>query len=185
MMLSLAILISWQFADAQGRAISGKVSDAGGNSLPGVSVTVKGTSQGAISDVAGKFSVQAANNATLVFSYIGYKAQEVKVGNQSNYDVTLEEDAAALSEVVVVGYGTQKKSQMTGAISQVTAKQITEMPLTNLGQALQGRAAGVDVSQSGSKPGAAPRILIRGRRSFNAGNDPLICSGWYPIIGWL
>ncbi len=181
MMLSLAILISWQFADAQGRAISGKVSDAGGNSLPGVSVTVKGTSQGAISDVAGKFSVQAPNNATLVFSYIGYKAQEVKVGNQSNYDVTLEEDAAALSEVVVVGYGTQKKSQMTGAISQVTAKQITEMPLTNLGQALQGRAAGVDVSQSGSKPGAAPRILIRGRRSFNAGNDPLYVVDGIPL----
>lgn len=180
-MLSLAILISWQFAFAQGRAISGKVSDAGGNSLPGVSVTVKGTSQGAISDVAGKFSVQAANNATLVFSYIGYKAQEVKVGNQSNYDVTLEEDAAALSEVVVVGYGTQKKSQMTGAISQVTAKQITEMPLTNLGQALQGRAAGVDVSQSGSKPGAAPRILIRGRRSFNAGNDPLYVVDGIPL----
>lgn len=181
MMLSFAILISWQFAEAQGRAVSGKVSDVGGNPLPGVSVTVKGTSQGAISDVAGKFSVQAANNATLVFSYIGYKAQEVKVGNQNSFDVRLEEDAAALSEVVVVGYGTQKKSQTTGAISQVTAKQITEMPLTNLGQALQGRAAGVDVSQSGSKPGAAPRILIRGRRSFNAGNDPLYVVDGIPL----
>lgn len=181
MMLSLAILISWQFADAQGRAVSGKVSDAGGNPLPGVSVTVKGTSQGAISDVAGKFSVQAANGATLVFSYIGYKAQEVKVGSQSSINVTLEEDAAALSEVVVVGYGSQKKSQTTGAISQVTAKQITEMPITNLGQALQGRTAGVDVSQSGSKPGAAPRILIRGRRSFNAGNDPLYVVDGIPL----
>jgi TonB-linked SusC/RagA family outer membrane protein len=181
MMLSLAILISWQFADAQGRAISGKVSDAGGNSLPGVSVTVKGTSQGAISDVAGKFSVQAPNNATLVFSYIGYKALEVKVGSQSNYDVTLEEDAAALSEVVVVGYGSQKKSQTTGAISQVSAKQISEMPITSLGQAMQGRVAGVDVSQSGSKPGSVPKILIRGRRSFNAGNDPLYVVDGIPL----
>ncbi len=180
-MLSLAILISWQFADAQGRAISGKVSDAGGNSLPGVSVTVKGTSQGAISDVAGKFSVQAPNNATLVFSYIGYKALEVKVGSQSNYDVTLEEDAAALSEVVVVGYGSQKKSQTTGAISQVSAKQISEMPITSLGQAMQGRVAGVDVSQSGSKPGSVPKILIRGRRSFNAGNDPLYVVDGIPL----
>lgn len=180
-MLSLAILISWQLAVAQSRAVSGKISDAGGSPLPGVSVTVKGTAQGAISDAAGKFSVQAPNGATLVFSYIGYKAQEVKVGNQNNVDVTMEEDAAALSEVVVVGYGTQKKSQMTGAISQVTAKQITEMPLTNLGQALQGRAAGVDVSQSGSKPGAAPRILIRGRRSFNAGNDPLYVVDGIPL----
>lgn len=181
MMLSLAILISWQFADAQGRAVSGKVSDAGGTPLPGVSVTVKGTAQGAITDVAGKFSVQAANGATLVFSYIGYKAQEVKVGSQSSINVTLEEDAAALSEVVVVGYGSQKKSQTTGAISQVTAKQISEMPITSLGQAMQGRVAGVDVSQSGSKPGAAPRILIRGRRSFNAGNDPLYVVDGIPL----
>lgn len=181
MMLSLAILISWQFADAQGRAVSGKVSDAGGNPLPGVSVTVKGTAQGAISDAAGKFSVQAANNATLVFSYIGYKAQEVKVGSQNNINVALEEDAAALSEVIVVGYGSQKKSQTTGAISQVSAKQITEMPITNLGQALQGRTAGVDVSQSGSKPGSTPKILIRGRRSFNAGNDPLYVVDGIPL----
>jgi len=180
-MLSLAILISWQFADAQGRAVSGKVSDAGGNPLPGVSVTVKGTAQGAISDAAGKFSVQAANNATLVFSYIGYKAQEVKVGSQNNINVALEEDAAALSEVIVVGYGSQKKSQTTGAISQVSAKQITEMPITNLGQALQGRTAGVDVSQSGSKPGSTPKILIRGRRSFNAGNDPLYVVDGIPL----
>ncbi len=180
-MLSLAILISWQFADAQGRAVSGKVSDAGGNPLPGVSVTVKGTAQGAISDAAGKFSVQAANNATLVFSYIGYKAQEVKVGSQNNINIALEEDAAALSEVIVVGYGSQKKSQTTGAISQVSAKQITEMPITNLGQALQGRTAGVDVSQSGSKPGSTPKILIRGRRSFNAGNDPLYVVDGIPL----
>ncbi len=181
MMLSLAILISWQFAEAQGRAVSGKVSDAGGNPLPGVSVAVKGTAQGAISDVAGKFSVQAANGATLVFSYIGYKTQEVKIGSQNNVNVALEEDAAALSEVVVVGYGSQKKSQTTGAISQVSAKQITEMPITNLGQALQGRTAGVDVSQSGSKPGSTPKILIRGRRSFNAGNDPLYVVDGIPL----
>ncbi len=181
MMLSLAILISWQFAEAQGRAVSGKVSDAGGNPLPGVSVTVKGTAQGAISDAGGKFSVQATNNATLVFSYIGYKAQEVKVGSQNNINVALEEDAAALSEVIVVGYGSQKKSQTTGAISQVSAKQITEMPITNLGQALQGRTAGVDVSQSGSKPGSTPKILIRGRRSFNAGNDPLYVVDGIPL----
>jgi TonB-linked SusC/RagA family outer membrane protein len=180
-LLGFTVLLSWQFAQAQGRAISGKVSDTGGNPLPGVSVTVKGTTQGAITDAAGKFSTQAANNATLVFSYIGYKAQEVKIGSQSTINVNMEEDAAALSEVVVVGYGTQKKSQTTGAISQVSAKQITEMPLTSLGQALQGRVAGVDVSQSGSKPGAAPRILIRGRRSFNAGNDPLYVVDGIPL----
>lgn len=180
-MICLAVLLSWHITEAQTRTVSGKVSDVGGSPLPGVSVTVKGTTQGAITDGAGKYSTQAANNVTLVFSYIGYKAQEVKVGSQSTINVSMEEDAASLSEVIVVGYGTQKKSQTTGAISQVTAKQITEMPLTSLGQALQGRVAGVDVSQSGSKPGAAPRILIRGRRSFNAGNDPLYVVDGIPL----
>lgn len=180
-MIVVMILASIQVAISQNRQVSGVVTDAGGSGLPGVSVTVKGTSQGSITDVNGKFSIQAKENAKLVFSYIGYKAQEVTVGSSSTINVKLDEDAAALSEVVVVGYGTQKKSQMTGAISQVTSKQITEMPLTNLGQALQGRAAGVDVSQSGSKPGAAPRILIRGRRSFNAGNDPLYVVDGIPL----
>ena len=163
-----------QFVAAQSRAVTGKVTDAGGIGLPGVSVTVKSSTNGAVTDGNGAYSVNVpSDKSTLVFSYIGFVSQEVAIGSRTQINVSLVEDATALSEVVVVGYGTQKKSQMTGAISQVTAKQITEMPLTNLGQALQGRAAGVDVSQSGSKPGAAPRILIRGRRSFNAGNDPL------------
>ena len=152
-LLGFTVLLSWQFAQAQGRAISGKVSDTGGSPLPGVSVTVKGTTQGAITDAAGKFSTQVANNATLVFSYIGYKAQEVKVGSQSTVDVSLEDDAASLNEVVVVGYGSQKKSQLTGSISSVSGKEIAELPITNARQALQGRAAGVDVTQAGSKPG--------------------------------
>lgn len=181
LLVSFLFVLSVQVAYSQNRQISGKVSDSGGSPLPGVSVTVKGTSQGSVTDANGKYSLQAGNSATLVFSYIGYTTQEISVGSKSTIDVSMNEDAAALSEVVVVGYGTQKKSQMTGAISQVTAKQITEMPLTNLGQALQGRAAGVDVSQSGSKPGAAPRILIRGRRSFNAGNDPLYVVDGIPL----
>jgi TonB-linked SusC/RagA family outer membrane protein len=171
-----------QFVAAQSRAVTGKVTDAGGNGLPGVSVTVKSSTNGAVTDGDGAFSVNVPSDKnTLVFSYIGYVSQEVTIGSKSQINVSLVEDATALSEVVVVGYGTQKKSQMTGAISQVTSKQITEMPLTNLGQALQGRAAGVDVSQSGSKPGSAPRILIRGRRSFNAGNDPLYVVDGIPL----
>lgn len=167
---------------AQSRTITGKVTDAGGTGLPGVSVTVKGSTQGAVSDGNGGYSLSVPpNKNTLVFSYIGFVGQEIEIGSQSVINVALEEDATNLSEVVVVGYGTQKKSQMTGAISQVTSKQITEMPLTSLGQALQGRAAGVDVSQSGSKPGSAPKILIRGRRSFNAGNDPLYVVDGIPL----
>ncbi len=179
--ICLAFLLSWQIVQAQNRTISGKVSDVGGNGLPGVSVTVKGTTAGAISDATGKYSVSASGNVTLVFSYIGYKSTEVKVSNQTTVNVALEEDAETLNEVVVVGYGSQKKSQTTGAISQVSAKQIQEMPITSLGQAMQGRVAGVDVSQSGSKPGSVPKILIRGRRSFNAGNDPLYVVDGIPL----
>lgn len=181
MLIVLTIALCWQFAQAQSRTVSGKVSDIGGSALPGVSVTVKGTTQGAITDANGKFSLQAGNNAILVFSYIGFKAQEVALGNKTTIDVSLEEDAASLNEVVVVGYGSQKKSQTTGAISSVSAKQIQEMPITSLGQAMQGRVAGVDVSQSGSKPGSVPKILIRGRRSFNAGNDPLYVVDGIPL----
>ncbi len=167
---------------AQSRTISGKVTDASGTGLPGVSVTVKGSTQGAVSDGVGGYSLNVPSNKNiLVFSYIGFVGQEIEIGTQSTINVSLQEDATNLSEVVVVGYGTLKKSQMTGAISQVTSKQITEMPLTSLGQALQGRAAGVDVSQSGSKPGSAPKILIRGRRSFNAGNDPLYVVDGIPL----
>lgn len=181
MLLVFAVLLSWQFAQAQSRTVSGKVSDVGGAALPGVSVSVKGTTQGAITDANGKFSLQASANSVLVFSYIGFKAQEVATGGRTTVDVSLEEDAAALSEVVVVGYGSQKKSQTTGAISSVSAKQIQEMPITSLGQAMQGRVAGVDVSQSGSRPGSVPKILIRGRRSFNAGNDPLYVVDGIPL----
>lgn len=181
MLLVFAVLLSWQVTQAQSRTVSGKVSDTGGGALPGVSVTVKGTTQGAITDASGKFSVQAAGNAVLVFSYIGFKPMEVNIGTKTTVDVALEEDAAALNEVVVVGYGSQKKSQTTGAISSVSAKQIQEMPITSLGQAMQGRVAGVDVSQSGSRPGSVPKILIRGRRSFNAGNDPLYVVDGIPL----
>lgn len=182
MLFVFTLCLSIQVAQAQNRTVSGKVSDTGGSPLPGVSVTVKGTTQGSITDSDGKFSIQSAkSNAVLVFSYIGYKAIEVNVGGKTTLNVSLEEDAAALGEVIVVGYGSQKKSQTTGAISQVSAKQIQEMPITSLGQAMQGRVAGVDVSQSGSKPGSVPKILIRGRRSFNAGNDPLYVVDGIPL----
>lgn len=171
-----------QFAAAQSKQVSGSVKDAGGGSLPGVSVTVKGTNQGSVTDGEGNFKINVVNEKSiLVFSYIGFVSQEIVAGTRTRIDVSLAEDATNLSEVVVVGYGTQKKSQLTGAISQVSAKEIQEMPITNLGQALQGRAAGVDVSQSGSKPGSTPKILIRGRRSFRASNDPLYVVDGIPL----
>ena len=183
LVLALTLLASCQFAMAQTRQITGKVTDATGDPLIGVSVVVKGTTQGSITDDNGAYSLQAANNATLVFSYVGFDAQEIAVGDKSVIDISLAENAAALGELVVVGYGTQKKSQTTGAISSISARQLTEMPITSLGQALQGRVAGVDVVQSGSKPGSVPTIRIRGRRSFRASNDPLYVVDGIPLSG--
>ncbi|WP_229202907.1 TonB-dependent receptor [Arcicella rosea] len=166
------------------QTITGKITSADDSqAIPGVSVIVKGTSRGTTTDASGVYKIAAANNATLVFSAVGFSSKEVAVANRSVVDVKLNTDVQSLEEVVVVGYGTQKKSQLTGAISSVSAKQITEMPITNLGQAIQGRIAGVDVAQSGSKPGSTPNILIRGRRSFNAGNNPLYVVDGIPMTG--
>jgi TonB-linked SusC/RagA family outer membrane protein len=178
----LTSLMSIICAYAQGPSITGKVIDEDGIGLPGVTVFVKGTDRGTITDEGGLYSITADNESSVLeFSYVGYLTKEEVVGSRRVIDLSMAEDAAALSEVVVVGYGTQKKSQLTGAITQLNNKQITEMPLTNLAQALQGRAAGVDISQSGSKPGSSPRVLIRGRRSFRASNDPLYVVDGIPL----
>lgn len=165
------------------QAITGKVtSSEDGQGVPGVSVMIKGTNKGTTTDANGSYKINSSSaKDVLLFSAIGYTTSEVAVGSKNTINVVLNVENQALSEVVVVGYGTQKKSQLTGAISQVSAKQISEMPITNLGQALQGRTAGVDVSQSGSKPGQTAKILIRGRRSFNAGNDPLYVVDGIPL----
>ena len=164
------------------QSVTGKITSSEDNQgIPGVSVAVKGTNKGATSDVNGNYKIVANGKAKLTFSAIGFISQEVEIGTKSTIDLKMVSDIQSLNEVVVVGYGTQKKSQLTGAISSVSAKQISEMPITNLGQAMQGRVAGVDVSQSGSKPGTVPKILIRGRRSFNAGNDPLYVVDGIPL----
>jgi TonB-linked SusC/RagA family outer membrane protein len=179
----IMLLLSIQIF-AQDRTVSGKVtSSEDGLGIPGASVAVKGTSKGTSTDADGNYKITVGNSAILVFTAVGTNAQEVSVGSKTQINVALSADTKSLQEVVVVGYGTQKKSQLTGAISSVTAKQITEMPITNLGQAMQGRVAGVDVAQSGSKPGTVPRVLIRGRRSFNAGNDPLYVVDGIPLSG--
>lgn len=165
------------------QSIKGKVSSDKGEPLVGASVVVKGTTTGAITDLDGNYELKITKEAkTLVFSFVGFDSKEVAINGQSVIDIALSE-GNALNEVVVVGYGTQKKSQLTGAISSISAKQLTEMPITSVGQALQGRVAGVDVAQSGSKPGAVPTIRVRGRRSFRASNDPLYVVDGIPLAG--
>lgn len=170
---------------AQDRSVSGRVLSADDNtSLPGVNVAVKGTTRGTTTDANGDYTISVPNaQAVLVFSSVGSITQEITVGNRSTINVKVETDTRALNEVVVVGYGTQKKSQLTGAISSVSAKEIAELPITNARQALQGRAAGVDVIQNTSKPGAGVTVRIRARRSINASNDPLYVLDGIPLAG--
>jgi TonB-linked SusC/RagA family outer membrane protein len=181
----LMLMLCAGFAQAQDVQVSGTVLDETGMPLPGVSILLKGTTRGTTTDLDGKYSIAAPSTGVLVFSFIGYLNIEETVGSRTKIDLTLSPDVANLEEVVVVGYGTQKKSQLTGAISSVGNKEIQELPITDARQALQGRAAGVDVVQPGSKPGAAPQVRIRGRRSFNASNEPLYVIDGIPTVGGL
>ncbi|WP_245849597.1 SusC/RagA family TonB-linked outer membrane protein [Hymenobacter crusticola] len=182
LLLTLALPRAW--AQQATTEISGRVTDEKGSGLPGVTVQVKGTTSGTSSDGDGKYTVKVpAGASSLVFSSIGMTAQTVSIGSRKQINVSMKEDVKALGDVIVVGYGTQKKSQTTGAISSVTSKEIAEQPLTNARQALQGRAAGVDVIQSGSEPGGGVTVRIRGRRSINASNDPLYVVDGIPVAG--
>lgn len=181
----LFLMLNVSLAFAQEAQVKGTVSDESDFPLPGVTVLLKGTTRGTTTDLDGKFSIAAPSTGVLVFSFIGYNAKEVTVGNQSQITVSLDPDLSDLDEIVVVGYGTAKKSQLTGAISSVGSREIAELPITDARQALQGRAAGVDVVQPGSKPGSAPQVRIRGRRSFNASNEPLYVIDGIPTAGGL
>lgn len=155
------------------RTIQGTVTDAStGEPLPGVNIIIQGTTQGAISDISGSFTIEADAGDVLHISYIGYVTQEITVGDQTNISISLEPDIMGLDEIVVVGYGTQKRTEVTGAISTVESDEINSVPVTTADQALQGRAAGVYVVNNGS-PGTEPTIRIRGIGTVND-NTPLI-----------
>ncbi|OUJ75820.1 SusC/RagA family TonB-linked outer membrane protein [Hymenobacter crusticola] len=150
--------------------------------LPGVTVVVKGTSNGTGTNADGSFSLEVPNRTgTLVFSFVGYVTKEVAIDGKSTVDVALGQDTKALDEVVVVGYGTQKKSDVTGSLASVSAEQLQQVPTTNITQALQGRASGVDISGGSFRPGESPAIRIRGNRSVQASNDPLYVVDGIPL----
>ncbi|MDH5400547.1 MAG: SusC/RagA family TonB-linked outer membrane protein, partial [Cyclobacteriaceae bacterium] len=153
-----------------------------GDALPGVSVMVKGTSSGTATDVSGKYSLSTSSGSTLVFSFIGYSSQEVAVGNQTNINVALAVDFTELQEIVVVGYGTQEKRDVTAAISTVSAQDVQELPVTSALAAMQGKVAGVDIQQRSGRPGENATIKIRGRRSINASNEPLYVVDGVPLV---
>ncbi|GAB3754330.1 TonB-dependent receptor [Spirosoma pomorum] len=159
---------------AQTRQVTGTITaQADGNALPGVSVLVQGTTTGTVTDATGKFTIAVPNNnAVLVFSQIGMKRQTIPVGNNSVLTVSMVDDASNLDEVVVVGYGAQKKSVVTGAISSVKAADLNTMPITRVEEALQGRASGLTIASSSGQPGSGSSVRVRGVTTLN-NNDPL------------
>lgn len=164
------------------QVLNGKVTDEKGEGLPGVNIVIKGTSKGATTSVSGDYQIDITDkSAILVFSFVGYLTQEIEVGNKTNLDVVLKTDDKALEEVVVVGYGTQKKSDLTGAISSIKSEDLKKLPTTSFDQAIQGRAAGVQVTQGSSAPGGRVSIRIRGGNSLSSGNEPLYVIDGYPI----
>ena len=172
--LVFTLLLIAQLAVAQERTITGNVTDGSdGLPLPGASILVKGTTTGVQSDFDGNYSIQASSGQTLVVSYIGYVARELAVGNQSTINVALAADAQALDEVIVVAYGTSKKSDFTGSAVQINAESIVDRPISNVVQALQGAAAGVNVASSNGQPGSTPAVQIRGNGSFSSSSEPL------------
>lgn len=164
-------------------SVSGSVLDSkNGEPLIGVSVMVKGTASGTITNIDGKFSLQTAPDATLIFSYMGYANKEISIGNRKELTVMLEEKSESLDEVVVIGYGVQKKSDITGAISSVSGKDINNVPVASALQALQGKAAGVNIIQNTGAPGGNTTIKIRGTGTINDA-DPLYVVDGFIVDG--
>ncbi len=168
----------------QAKKVTGRVSDAEGT-LIGATVLEKGTTNGVVTDFDGNFTIDVKPGATLVISYVGYVTQEVRVGNQSNLNIVLEAEGGNLNEVVVIGYGTQRREAVTGSVVNVNGEKLNQIAATNAAQALQGRVAGVLMTQTSSKPGAEMQIRIRGQRSLSASNDPLIVLDGIPFMGQL
>lgn len=161
--------------------ITGRVSDEKGEPLPGVSIMVKGTQTGTAANADGSFSLDVPDEkAVLVFSYVGYVSQEVVVSGRTRLEVALVVDEKSLEEVVVVGYGTVKKSDLTGSVASVTRDEINSIPAANVLQALTGRVAGVNISQNTGAPGAQMSIQIRGTNSIQGGNEPLYVIDGFP-----
>lgn len=159
---------------AQDVAVSGRVTSSDDNSgLPGVSVTVKGTTRGTTTDADGNYKINVPSSGRLVFSYVGFATQEIAVGNQSTIPVRLAPDASNLEEVIVTTFGTAKRAAFTGSAGVISAKQLQERPITNFAQALAGSAPGIQTTAGSGQPGSAPVIRIRGFGSISSGNDPL------------
>nr|WP_319511102.1 TonB-dependent receptor [uncultured Draconibacterium sp.] len=168
----------------QEKSVSGKISDKSGEPLPGVTVVVKGTTNGTITDFDGNYTIASVpDGATLQYSFVGMRSQEIVVGDQSVINITMEEETIGLEEVVAVGYGTQSKRVVTGSIQSVDSDELSDMPVTTTAQKLQGKLSGVQISQTTGKPGEGMKVRVRGQASLTAGSDPLYVVDGFPIEG--
>ncbi len=195
MLMAVLILVQSGLAFASGsvpdglnlmqpKVVTGVVLDNEGNALPSVSVLEKGTTNGVLSDASGAYRITLTTvDQVLVFSFVGYASQEVAVGSRTVVNVTMVLSETGLEEIVVVGYGTQRKESVTGSVASMRGDEMRDVPSSNITQALQGRIAGVDMEQTSTKPGASMQIRVRGTRSLNASNDPLVVLDGIPFGG--
>lgn len=182
--LAVLLLLVASAAWSQSRSVAGKVTSADdGTGLPGVNIIEKGTNNGTVTDVNGNFSLSVGDNATLVFSFVGYSSQEVAVGTQSTINLTLQPDVTALSEIVVIGYGEVEAKDATGAISSLKPEDFNGGVISSPEQLIQGRAPGVQITSSSGEPGAGVNIRIRGTSSVRGGNNPLFVVDGVPLSG--
>ena len=169
-------------AFAQGKQITGVIKDGTGEPMIGVNVLVKGTTNGTITDFDGKFAISDVKNSdVLTITYVGYVQQSIPVGNQTSFNIILKEDTETLDEVVVIGYGTVKKRDLTGSVASVSNETLTANPVSDVSQALQGKLAGVSVTSQDGRPGAEVSIRVRGGGSITQSNDPLFIVDGFPV----
>ncbi|MFP4366329.1 MAG: SusC/RagA family TonB-linked outer membrane protein [Bacteroidales bacterium] len=168
----------------QEKTITGQVTGEDNEPIPGVTVVAKGTNVGALTDVDGNYSISVPSNInTLVFSFVGMQTREIAIDDQTTIDVQMSDDLIGLDEVVVIGYGTQQRRDITGSVASISSNDITNMPISRLDAALQGSIPGLDVVATGHNPGDGTQIILRGRRSFSASNEPLFILDGIPFYG--
>ncbi|MDR1723614.1 MAG: TonB-dependent receptor [Tannerella sp.] len=164
-----------------GKRITGTIVDETGEPVAGANIVEKGSANGNISDIDGRFTLNVSDNATIVVSYVGYVSQEIDVRNQTELKVILKEDSKSLDEIVVIGYGTVKKSDLTGSVSSIKSDELKKLPMTSIDQGIQGKAAGVQVTTTSGAPGGQITIRVRGGNSLTSSNEPLYVIDGFPI----
>ncbi|MGZ8538800.1 MAG: SusC/RagA family TonB-linked outer membrane protein, partial [Flavisolibacter sp.] len=184
MMFTASFLLLFTFfVQAQNVLVKGRVTNENGQGVSGASITVKGSNTGTSADNNGNFEISAPANGTLVITAINFTSQEVQVNNRETINVSLVSFEKTESEIIVVGYGTQRKEAITGSVASINGDKMREVPAPNISQALQGRLAGVEMTQTSTRPGATMQIRVRGTRSLSADNNPLIVLDGIPFMG--